>query len=47
MKFHRLGGGQAKNVFMKKQKKLLTKINTHDSINELRVKHNEVTATEP
>ena len=32
-------GGQVKNVFMKKQKKLLTMENTHDNINELRVKH--------
>ena len=28
-----------KNVFMKKQKKLLTIVNAHDNINELRVKH--------
>ena len=28
-----------KNVFMKKQKKLLTIVNAHDNMNELRVKH--------
>ena len=38
MKFHRVCGGQ-ENVFVKKQKKLLTMKHAHDSINELRVKH--------
>ena len=37
MKFHRVCGGQ-ENVFMKKQKKLLTIEWARDSINELRVK---------
>ena len=30
-----------KNVFMKKQKKLLTIVNAHDNINELRVKQQQ------